>query len=263
MAASTLSPIVNAAKMRSPNAADLPPCGGDVRQDRGGRRRAPTLIACRNLLQPPPPPPRPRRRPARRLRPPRRHRPDDPPGHALCRLAEFPRPAGQGLRGRRLHPHRSTPPRRWPRCRRQLASEGLTLVVFDCYRPGPGGRRLRAMDQAGRPAGPALASEGQARRPDRRRLYRRALQPFARLDGRPGARPRRPDAAASARPRLRRGKGRHARLRHRLRLLRRAQLHRAFAAADRPRSPTARSCVDGDAARPASATIRANGGTSR
>ena len=43
------------------------------------------------------------------------------------------------------------------------------------------------MDQRGRTARPALVSEGQARRPDRRRLYRRALQPLARIDGRPGA----------------------------------------------------------------------------
>ena len=30
---------------KAPVTADLPPCGGDVRQDRGGRRRAPTLTA--------------------------------------------------------------------------------------------------------------------------------------------------------------------------------------------------------------------------
>ena len=57
---------------------------------------------------------------------------------------------------------------------KKLAAEGLTLVVFDCYRP------IRAVDdfvawtRTGWPAGPALVSEGQARRPDRRRLYRRS-----------------------------------------------------------------------------------------
>ena len=73
----------------------------------------------------------------------------------------------------------------------QVASDGLTLVVFDCYRPARAVDDFVELDDGGRPARPALVSEGQARRPDRRRLYRRTLQPFARLDGRRRARPHR------------------------------------------------------------------------
>ncbi len=94
--------------------------------------------------------------------------------------------------------------------------------------------------RAGRPARPALVSEGEARRPDRRRLYRRALQPFARLDGRPGARLRRRQRRHQRPIPIAGRKGRHAGIRHRLRLLRSAQLHCAFAAAGKVLSPTAR-----------------------
>ena len=182
------------------DAAQSPPCGGDVRQDRGGQRRALNLASVLASSSPSPPtpatcPPASSASPISIRRSARTCAMPAPPISSAARPTATRRRSassptgGQGaLRG--------------PEAGR---SQGLTLVVFDCYRPGPRRRRFRRLDEERRPARPALVSAGQARRPDRRRLYRRTLQPFARLDGRSRARPhRRQRRHQPARSRLRR-----------------------------------------------------------
>ena len=192
------SAFANLQRVGESQAAHLPPVGRCPAGQRGATSSSdlPAIAAPR--------PPRARRRPARRTSfalptsirpsartcatPARRISSAGPPEATRRRPASSPNAAAKAL----------------SEVQQRVAGEGLTLVVFDCYRPVRAVDDFVAWTRAGRTARPALVSEGQARRPDRRRLYRRALQPLARIDGRPGARPyRRRRRHQPARSRLR------------------------------------------------------------
>ena len=123
---------------------------------------------------------------------------------------------------------------------KQAASEGLTLVVFDCYRPAQAVDDFVSWTRQGGPPDPRwypkvkrgdLIAEGYI---GERSSHSRGSTVDLAL-GYADA-----NAATAARSRLRRAKIRNAGIRHRFRLLRSAQLHGAFAAAGRRRPKSQR-----------------------
>ena len=175
---------------------------------------------------------------------------------------EFPRPAGKRLRGPRLHPDRARQRRRSLKVQQRVAGDGLTLVVFDCYRP------VRAVDdfvdwtRQGGPPDPRwypkvkrgdLIAEGYIG--ERSSHSRGSTVDVALGHSTSPPPPACPTPIAGA-------KDRHAGIRHRLRLLRLRAATQRTRRCRRAPSPIARNWSP-RCERRASETTRTNGGISR